>query len=157
PALAGAVARVVVVGLAPRGRGRLRPEPFPAAPPPPPRAGRAPAAPHPRRRPGSGVTPRPHAPEGLRPPCLPQRAVSSAPRAARSAPCEGTTPCGGRAAPPVEELAPLFPQMEIIQLIGRGGMGAVYKARQPSLDRLVAVKVLPREAGQDPAFAERFN
>src|SRR5581483_1437923 len=54
-------------------------------------------------------------------------------------------------------LAPLFPQLEILELIGQGGMGAVYKARQPSLDRLVAVKVLPREAGQDPAFAERFG
>jgi predicted Ser/Thr protein kinase len=66
-------------------------------------------------------------------------------------------PYGGPAAPPVGELAPLFPQLEILELIGQGGMGAVYKARQPSLDRLVAVKVLPREAGQDPAFAERFN
>jgi tRNA A-37 threonylcarbamoyl transferase component Bud32 len=83
--------------------------------------------------------------------------ISSAHDAAKSAHAEATTPHGGTSAPAVDELAPLFPQLELLELIGQGGMGAVYKARQTSLDRLVAVKVLPPEAGRDPAFAERFH
>ncbi len=70
---------------------------------------------------------------------------------------EGQKSTGAFVPPTVGRLAELFPSLEIIELIGAGGMGAVYKARQSGLDRLVAIKILPEEFGHDVKFALRFT
>jgi hypothetical protein len=59
--------------------------------------------------------------------------------------------------PPFEEVVKLFPQLEVVGLLGAGGMGAVYKARQPALDRFVALKILPASNTAGQNFTERFN
>ena len=60
-------------------------------------------------------------------------------------------------APPIEELTPHFPDFELLELLGVGGMGAVYRARDGRHARDVAIKVLSKELASDPAFAERFD
>src|SRR5258706_15515415 len=87
--------------------------------------------------------------EGLCPACLlKQGAATDTAAQAEAAPFQP---------PSVEEVARLFPQLEILGFIGKGGMGAVYKARQRALDRMVALKILPPQAASGPGFAERFG
>ncbi len=89
------------------------------------------------------------APQRLCPACL--LAVVALPTEAGTAPPPKSPP------PAREQVAAAFPQLEILDLIGAGGMGHVFKARQPKLDRLVALKLLPQSLAADPAFAGRFE
>jgi serine/threonine protein kinase len=94
--------------------------------------------------------------EGLCPECLFRQAIAVRdtgpdPEASSRSPSRTFVP------PTPIELAPHFPQLEILRLLGQGGMGAVYLARQPELDRLLALKILPPEVARDPGFTERFS
>jgi NAD(P) transhydrogenase len=64
-----------------------------------------------------------------------------------------TADCGGRRLAAGDRLL----QYEVLELLGAGGMGEVYRARDVRLDREVAVKVLPATLADDPAVQARFE
>ena len=104
-------------------------------------------------------------PPGVCPACLLKQGMS--PSTLTGAAGEGSSVSDSRVSglgrrpswtpPTPAALAPRFPQLEIAELLGQGGMGAVYKVRQKELDRWAALKILPDEVASDPSFAERFQ
>jgi len=95
--------------------------------------------------------------DGLCPACLLSGAVDAeAPTVPMPDAAERKT-AAPFAIPVMEELSALFPQLEILELLGRGGMGAVFKARQKNLDRFVALKILTIDPTEEGAFGDRFQ
>ncbi len=108
--------------------------------------------------PGLGDRP---AAAALTPPPL-SNAPSDAPTLQHSTPAPGWSPLSS-AASSISAFVQLRPgfvfgeRYEILRVLGQGGMGAVYQARDRELDRIIALKVIRPELATDPAILARFK
>ena len=106
-----------------------------------------------KRCPSCGRAVPENVPGGLCPVCIMQSAATPPPPQSHQPAQE----VASFSAPSSEDIADSFPELKIIGSIAKGGMGAVYHARQPHLDRDVALKVLPPSLAERDEFRERFS
>lgn len=74
-----------------------------------------------------------------------------------AAPSPGGAGSGARRGPSSEFSGRTLAHFEMLELVGAGGFGEVYRARDTRLDRIVAIKILPQEFAVDAERRERFR